>query len=76
MMTMINCTIDGFCVGFLNEYLPENEINDNMFILSPENIMYNNSKRFIGDNKKLHLYCDKFNIEVKSGLNIRIPDFS
>ena len=49
-------------------------INDNMFILAPENIMRNNSKYFIGE-KKHHLYCDKFNIEIKGGLNIRTPDF-
>jgi len=71
---MINRSIDDFCLGFLNEYLPKDEINDNMFILAPENIMRNNSKYFIGE-KKHHLYCDKFNIEIKGGLNIRTPDF-
>ena len=71
---MINWKTDNFSIPFLHEeFLDE---NDRMFILAPENIMYNNSKRFIGENKKRHLYCDKFNIEVKNGLNIRIPDFS
>ena len=70
---MINWKIDNFCLGFLNEFLPEE--NDKMFIQASENIMRNNSKYFIGENKKTHLYCDKFNIEIKRGLNIRTPDF-
>lgn len=71
---MINRSIDDFYLGFINEYLSEDEINDSMFILSPKNIMRKNSKYFIGE-KKHHLYCDKFNIEIKGGLKIRIPDF-